>query len=98
MFVFKAASAYSAIDTISDFILAQGDALNIADMLTGYDPLTHALQDFVEISTVGANSIVSIDRDGAGTDYGFVQIATLTGINGITDELALVTNGNLIVS
>ncbi|TCU21826.1 putative secreted protein (type I secretion substrate) [Rhizobium azibense] len=98
VYVFQAASAYSNIDTVSDFSTAQGDALNLVNLLTDYDPLTEAITDFVQITTAGANSNVAVDRDGTGTTYGFTQIATLTGVTGLTDEAALVTSGNLIAA
>ena len=98
IFVFQAASAYSSIDTISDFSTAQGDALNLANLLGEYDPLTEAITDFVLAATSGANTTISVDRDGTGATYGFTQIATLTGVTGLTDEAALVANGNLIVA
>jgi Ca2+-binding RTX toxin-like protein len=96
-FVFEASSAYNNIDVVSDFNLGQGDALDIADLLSTYDPLNDALTAFVQITNSGANSSVSVDRDGTGGAFGFVQIATLTGITGLTNENALVASGNLIV-
>ncbi|SEM89089.1 type I secretion C-terminal target domain (VC_A0849 subclass) [Palleronia pelagia] len=83
-------------DTITDFSIADGDALNLADMLSLFDPLTDILTDFVEITDSGSNSIVKIDQDG-GADS-FVQIATLTGVTGLTDEDALEASGNLIAA
>ncbi len=99
VFMFDAATAYGGIDTITDFNTSQGDAINIADLLSGnYDPMLHVLTDFVRFSDSGGNTIVEIDRDGAGTGFGFAQVATLTGVTGLTDEDALVLAGNLIVS
>ncbi|MBL8713128.1 MAG: type I secretion C-terminal target domain-containing protein [Alphaproteobacteria bacterium] len=99
VFLFDAATAYGGIDTITDFNTSEGDAINIADLLTGnYDPMLHALTDFVRFSDSGGDTIVEIDRDGAGTGYGFTQVATLTGVTGLTDEDALVLAGNLIVT
>ena len=96
-FVFEASSAYNNIDVVTDFNLGQGDALDLSDLLSAYDPLTDALTAFVQISNAGANSSVSVDRDGTGLTFGFVQVATLTGIIGLTNEDALVASGNLIV-
>lgn len=96
-FVFEAVSAFSNIDTISDFSTAQGDAINISDVISLYDPLNDAITDWVEMSTSGSNTILKVDQDGTGTTHGWTQIATLTGVTGLTDEAALVTNGNLIV-
>lgn len=42
--------------------------------------------------------MVEVDRDGTGGTYGWSQIATLTGVTGLTDEAALVSNGNLLVA
>jgi len=70
-FVFEAASAFSNIDTIKDFSLGEGDIIDISDILTGYDPLTDAITDFVEFTTSGSNSILKVDRrrDGYGLWY-----------------------------
>ncbi|MDE1153362.1 MAG: M10 family metallopeptidase C-terminal domain-containing protein [Micavibrio sp.] len=100
-FVFHEATAFAGGPaTIADFKVAQGDAIDIHDLLTAYDPLTESLSDFVHITQVGHthNSVLSVDLDGAGTAYGFQTVATLTGVYGTTDEDALVTAGHLIVS
>lgn len=96
-FVFMAATSFDAVDTITDFNKTT-DKIDLSDILTGYDPLTNLITDFVEITTSGSNSILKVDVDGTGSTYGLTQIATLTGVTGLTDEAALVTSGNLIVS
>lgn len=96
-FVFEAASAYNNIDVVKDFSLAQNDKIDISDLLSAYDPLTDVLSDYVMIADSGSNSVVSIDRDGAGSTYGWTQIATLEGITGLTNVSALEASGNLIV-
>ncbi len=93
-FLFNATNTSS--DTIADFSLAQGDKIDVSDILQGYDPLTDAIEDWVQITTSGSNSLLKVDVDGGANS--FVQIATITGVTGLTDEAALVTNGNLIVS
>ena len=97
-FVFEASTAYNNIDVIKDFSTGQGDVIDIRSLLTGYDNLTMNLTDFVDITTVGSDSSLRVDRDGAGTTFGFVQVATIQGVAGLTDEAALVANGNLLVS
>lgn len=97
VFVFEAASAYSNIDVITDFSLGDNDKINLVNLLGAYNPLTQAITDFVQITTSGSNSLLSVDRDGTGAGYGFTQIATLNGITGLTDEAALVSSGNLVV-
>ena len=60
--------------------------------------MTSAITDFVMIEDSGSSSSIKVDRDGAGTEYSFAQIATLTGVTGLTDEAALVASGNLLVA
>lgn len=86
-----------SVDTIKDFSLSQGDKLDIHNLLSGFDPLTKLITDYVQINDSGANSAVMVDRDGLGTTYAWTQIATLEGVNGLTDEQSLVNNGHLVV-
>ncbi len=90
VFLFHSATAYNNIDVITDFNTGQGDKLDIRDLLTLYNPGTDTITDWVRISDSGGNSTVEVDRDGTGGGYGFVQIATLSGVTGLTDEAALV--------
>ncbi|HYD18830.1 MAG TPA: type I secretion C-terminal target domain-containing protein [Patescibacteria group bacterium] len=91
-------TGFASIDVVTDFNTGQGDALDIGDLLTGFDPMSDILTEYVRVSDSGSDSIVEIDRDGAGTGFGWTQVATLTGVTGLTDEDALVTAGNLIVT
>ncbi|MGH1403928.1 MAG: calcium-binding protein [Alphaproteobacteria bacterium] len=95
-FVFESVNAFDAVDTITDFKTSQNDKLDVSDLLSGYDPVTDAISDFVQITDSGSDSIVSVDVDG-GADN-FVQIATLNNVTGLTDEDALLTSGNLIAA
>lgn len=94
-FFFMADDLDSEVDTISDFDTFEGDAIDIADLLSLYDPLADTLADFVEITDNGTDSFLSVDVNGEGDS--FVQILEMTGVTGLTDEAALVANGNLIV-
>jgi Ca2+-binding RTX toxin-like protein len=76
--------------------LGQSDILDLSLFLEEYDPLTEAITDFVEITTSGSNSIVKVDVDGGGNS--FMQIATISGVVGLTDEAALVSSGHLIAA
>jgi Ca2+-binding RTX toxin-like protein len=96
-FLWEAATAYNNIDVVKDFTSGSGnDALDLSDLLGLYNG-TDPIADWVEITTNGSNSVVKVDRDGTGGTYSLTQIATLEGVTGLTDEAALVTNGNLIV-
>lgn len=89
-------SIADGVDTVQDFKLSANDKLDISDLLSGYDALSDAISDFVQITDNGTDSFLSVDIDG-GADN-FVQIATLLGIIGLTDEDALETSGNLITA
>jgi len=95
VFVFNSNNAADS-DTVTDFSVKQGDVLDIHNILQGFD-MTH-LTDFLQItnSANGHDSIVMVDRDGAGTTYGMTQIALLTGVANLTDEDSLYTSGHII--
>lgn len=96
-FVFDAATAFSAVDTIADYSTAQGDKIDISDLLDGYVPGTSAIDDFVLFTTAGANTNLAVDRDGAGTAHSAVTIASITGVTGL-DADTLLGNGLLIAA
>ncbi len=96
-FAFHAGAVTDLADTVYDFSTADGDKINIADVLDGfYDPLSDVITDFVSITDNGTHSYVTVDQDG-GADN-FVLVATLMNVTGLTDEAALETNGTLITS
>ena len=97
-FIFLAASAYGAVDTIKDFSTAQSDKLDLSDLLSAYNPLTDDITHFVEITTSGSNSILKVDANGTTGGASFVQIATIEGITGLTNEATLEANGTLITA
>ena len=89
-FVFH--SLAEAGDIIKDFNAAEGDRLDLSDILTSYDPLTDALHNFVHTVTSGADTLVQVDPTGTGV--GFTTIAVLEGVHVDVDVLA--AGGNLI--
>ncbi|MBI4031033.1 MAG: type I secretion C-terminal target domain-containing protein [Proteobacteria bacterium] len=93
-FVFEAASAFGAVDVMKDFSTGQGDIIDIADVLTGYDLGIDAITDWVQITDNGTDTTLKIDQDGGANN--FVTVATLLGVTGLTDETALETAGILV--
>lgn len=79
------------VDTIKDFSVTEGDKLDISNILAGFDPLTDALSDYVNVSQSGGNTIVQVDATGSGQ---FHTIAILEGVS--VDLDTLTNNGNLI--
>ncbi|MDR4468493.1 MAG: Ig-like domain-containing protein [Nitrospira sp.] len=84
----------TGIDVVHGFNTAQGDSLDVSDILSGYDPLTDLIADFVQITDNGTDSFLAVDADGGANN--FVHLATLQGVTGLTDEDALETTGNLV--
>ncbi len=93
-FLYEAGTAFTHVDQIRDFNEGEGDMIDIADLLFGYDPLVDAITDFVQITDNGMDSTLAVDADG-GADN-FTTIATLYGVTGMTDEEALETSGTLV--
>lgn len=93
-FVFEAASAFSGSDTIADLNLVDGDKIDLSNLLAEYDPLTEAIEDFVQMSTSGQDTILSVDAAGSGAN--FTQIAIIKGVTGLEDEQDLINSGALI--
>lgn len=82
------------IDHIHDFSLAEGDMIDLSDVLVGYDPITDAINDFIMITAQGSDTIISVDADGGGDHY--TQTAIMYGISGLSDAETLETDGTLI--
>ena len=98
-FVFEAATAFDASDTIADFSTLEGDVIDLRDLLDGgYDPLTDALADFVQSTESGGSTLLSVDYDGLGTAYGWTQIAMLSGTTGLGSADDMLTAGQLLVA
>ena len=93
-FVFDAATSFDAVDTVLDYSLVENDVLDVSDLLSGYNPLTDSIVDFVQITDNGTDSFVSVDTSGSASN--FVQIATLTNVTGLMDEALLETSGHLL--
>lgn len=98
-FMFFTASAFSNVDVIRDFSVANDDVLDLTDILdTVYDPLTDDIADFISFSESSGSTFVSVDRDGTGGTYSMAQIIKLENVTGLASPETLETNGNLIAA
>ncbi|MBK9586455.1 MAG: tandem-95 repeat protein [Alphaproteobacteria bacterium] len=86
------------VDLVRSFKLSEGDKIDLSQILEGYDAATSAITDFVMIANSGVNSTLSVDINGAVGGASFIQIATIEGVTGLTDEAALLTGGKLLVT
>ncbi|WP_255420282.1 Ig-like domain-containing protein [Pantoea sp. 3_1284] len=75
-------------DTWTDFNVAQGDKIDISELLIGWNDSTSNINDFVKVDhTSDGSTVLSIDRDGSGTGYSTTQLITLEGVNVSLEEL-----------
>ncbi|KNC17650.1 hypothetical protein AC790_01395 [Pantoea sp. RIT-PI-b] len=75
-------------DTWTDFNVAQGDKIDVSNLLIGWNDSTSNINDFVKVDhTSDGNTVLSIDRDGTGTGYSATQLITLEGVNVSLEEL-----------
>ncbi len=84
-------------DTVYNFN-TQIDKLDLSDLLTGYDPLTELITDFVQITDSGGDSDVRVDTTGSASFGAATVVATIDGITGLTDEAFLEVAGVIITS
>ncbi len=91
-FVYRSGDA-SAVDTLTDFTAgAGGDVLDISDLLVG--TFAGNESSYLGLRESGGNTIMSIDRDGTGSAYGFQDFVVLQGSTGLSLS-TLINNGNI---
>ena len=97
VFLFKAATAFSTPIIVHDFSTSEHDTLDVHDLLTGYDPVTSAITDFIHVTASGSDAIVSVDANGTTGGSSYTQIATLTGQSALAaHEADMLAAGQLI--
>jgi hypothetical protein len=74
-------------DTWANFSLAQGDKIDIGDLLVGWNGQNATLGNYLTVTTNGSNTVLSIDRDGTGTTYHSTTLVTLESVHITLDEL-----------
>ena len=84
-------------DLITDFASGEGgDALDLRSLLSGYDPDTSDIDDFLLLTEADGNTTLSVDANGAVGGASFEELATLQGVTGLTlGELQ--ANDNLLI-
>ncbi len=82
-------------DVIADFnAVTNGDLLELGDILSGYDPSSSNINDFIQCLFTADGTKIRVDADGGGDS--FVDLVTLVGVT--TDITGLLNNGNLILT
>ncbi|MCE9666121.1 VCBS domain-containing protein, partial [Halomonas sp. M5N1S17] len=98
IFIFRPVDG-GGVDTITDFTVGLGedaDTLVLSDLLDGYDPENSLLEAFVQVREEEGNTVISVDRDGDGDEYGAIDLVILQGVTGV-DLSTLLENQNLEV-
>lgn len=98
-FKFQTEDMDGTINRIRDFRLGEGDILDVSDVLEGYDPLTHDINDFITFTTPnGAGDVsMAIDRDGTGSTHSTGWAAKISTAGEALDVQTMINDGQLIV-
>ncbi|MNC28290.1 hypothetical protein D3C75_764900 [compost metagenome] len=81
------ATGGNGADTWKNFSLAQGDKIDIHDLLVGWNPASSNIANYLNVTTSGNNTVISIDRDGTGTTHNVTPLVTLENVQTTLDEL-----------
>jgi Ca2+-binding RTX toxin-like protein len=76
-FVFTADTAFTAVDTIKDYLVEHGDMLDVSDVLVGYDPATNDISEYVVFTSDPESDdiMMEIDADGTGSEFDLQLVA-----------------------
>ncbi|MDN8552380.1 Ig-like domain-containing protein [Citrobacter werkmanii] len=81
-------------DNWTNFSMAQGDKIDIHELLSGWNHQASTLGNYVQVTTNGSNTVIAIDRDGTGGTYQSTNLITLENVNTTLNEL--LQNNHLI--
>ncbi|MEZ5902634.1 MAG: LamG-like jellyroll fold domain-containing protein [Alphaproteobacteria bacterium] len=95
VYVFESASAFNDVDVIYAFDVGENDAIDISDLLTGYTAGVSDINDFVQITESGGNTLIGIDANGTVGGASFTDIVSIQNTLGMTAD-AMLINKSLI--
>ncbi|MBZ0058721.1 MULTISPECIES: Ig-like domain-containing protein [unclassified Leclercia] len=82
-------------DHVSNFSLAEGDKIDISQLLVGWNGDRGTLGEYLQVNSSDGNTVISIDRDGTGTSYAPATLVTLDDVQTTYEELV---NQNHIIT
>lgn len=91
-FLFQTIS--EAVDTVKDFNVADGDKIDLSQMLNQFDPVTDAITDFVFATVKDGNTILAVNDNGTGS-AGAHAVAVLENVD--VSVADLLKNGSIVV-
>ena len=84
----------NALDVIGDYNrFGDADTIDISAILEGYDPLSAAIEDFVQLSNNDAGDTLLEVHNGTA----FMAVVQITGGTGDTTLQDMISDGSLIV-
>lgn len=87
-------------DVITDFYVGnvqtnpQADFISLTDLLVGYTGDKSTLTNYLAVNYVGRDTVLSIDRDGAGATYAMTELVVLEDV--VVNLETLIHNGQII--
>jgi serralysin len=97
-FTFRIPDMDGNYDYIKDFSAAQGDRLDISNLLTGFTAGVSNIDNYLSFTAPNAKGevVIGVDRDGLGGVYSTVYIGKISN-GGALDVSDLYTNGQIVV-
>jgi hypothetical protein len=95
-FVWASGDADGSIDTITDFSIADGEVLDLADLLSGETQTSASLDDFLTITSDGTDTTILIDDNGA-VALGGTGTIVLEGVDLTSVSFAGSTDNQIII-
>lgn len=93
---FEFTAGHGANNRIMDFSVADGDRLDISNLLTGYVAGVSDIDNYLSFSVSAGSTIVSIDTNGLTGGASFTQMAILNNVSNLNVQ-NLYDNGLIIV-
>jgi Ca2+-binding RTX toxin-like protein len=95
-FILEAATAFDDLVFIRDFSVAEGDAIDISDILTNFTAGVSDINDFVFLSEAAGHTYLWVDSNGLATGGNRGTIARIDNATGL-DLNTLYNNSDIIV-
>ena len=85
----------TAANEVKGFNAGEGDKLDFSSLIETPHPAQAAIDQYIQATTQGGNTVISVDPDGAANGSHFVAVATLDHVTGF-DVHALLASGNIL--